>query len=61
MEIKMVGMKPGERIEFSTIEKRPNLEAITKKNFRGFKREMSYYSAINISTINETANILGNA
>ena len=42
-------------------EKRPNLEAITKKNFRGFKREISYYSAINTSTIYETANILGNA
>ena len=42
-------------------EKRPNLEAITKKNYRGFKREMSYYAAINSSTINETANSLGNA
>ena len=42
-------------------EKRPNLEAITKKNYRGFKREMSYYAAINSSTINETVNSLGNA
>ncbi len=42
-------------------EKRPNLEAITKKNFRGFKHEISYYAAINTSTINETANSLGNA
>ncbi len=42
-------------------EKRPNLEAISKKNFRGFKREMSYYAAINASTINETANNLTNA
>ena len=42
-------------------EKRPNLEAISKKNFRGFKREMSYYAAINTSTINETANNLSNA
>ena len=42
-------------------DKRPNLEAITKKNFRGFKHEMSYYAAINTSTIYETANSLGNA
>lgn len=42
-------------------EKRPNLEAITKKNFRSFKHEISYYSGINTSTIQDAANKLNNA
>ena len=41
-------------------EKRPNLEAITKKVFRSFEREINYYSSINRSTLNATANSLLN-
>ena len=48
------GIGKGEKPE----EKRPNLEAMTKKNFRSFKHEMSYYAAINTSTITQSANSL---
>ena len=36
-------------------EKRPNLEGLTKKNFRGLKNEATYFPAINTSTIEATA------
>ena len=39
-------------------EKRPNLEAITKKNFRNLSNEVKYFSAINTSTIANTSNSL---
>ena len=39
-------------------EKRPNLESITKKNFRGLDQEISYYSAINTDSITQSANSL---
>jgi hypothetical protein len=41
-------------------EKRPNLEAMTKRNFRSFEHEINYYSSINRSTLNATANSLLN-
>ena len=41
-------------------EKRPNLEAMTKKNFRSFVHEINYYSSINTSTLTATANSLLN-
>ena len=37
-------------------EKRPNLEAITKKNFRYLQNEVKYFPAINTSTIVDTSN-----
>ena len=36
-------------------EKRPNLEGITKKNFRNLKSEVIYLPAINASTIEEAS------
>ena len=39
-------------------EKRPNLEGITKKNFRAFQNEATYFPAINTSTIEDTAKIV---
>ena len=36
-------------------EKRPNLEAITKKNFRYLQNEVKYFPAINTSTIVDTS------
>ena len=39
-------------------EKRPNLEAITKKVFRSFEREINYYSSINTSTLTTTTKSL---
>ena len=36
-------------------EKRPNLEGITKKNFRNLKSEVIYLPAINASTIEESS------
>ena len=39
-------------------EKRPNLEAMTKRNFRSFEHQINYYSSINTSTLNATANSL---
>ena len=36
-------------------EKRPNLEGITKKNFRNLKNEVIYLPAINASTIEEAS------
>ena len=38
-------------------EKRPNLEGITKKNFRNLKNEVTYLPAINASTIKEASKI----
>ena len=39
-------------------KKRPNLEGITKKNFRAFQNEATYFPAINTSTIEDTAKIV---
>ena len=39
-------------------EKRPNLESITKKNYRSLDQEISYYSAINTDSITQSANSL---
>jgi len=39
-------------------EKRPNLEGVTKKNFRSLKKEVSYLPAINASTIADTSKAL---
>jgi len=39
-------------------EKRPNLESITKKNFRTSKNKVTYFSAINTSTIESSAKII---
>ena len=39
-------------------EKRPNLEGITKKNFRALQNEVNYFAAINTSTIETTAKVL---
>tara|TARA_B100001250_G_scaffold112555_1_gene95160 strand:- start:7223 stop:8194 length:972 start_codon:yes stop_codon:yes gene_type:complete len=39
-------------------EKRPNLESITKKNFRKSKNKVTYFSAINTSTIESSAKII---
>ena len=39
-------------------EKRPNLEGITKKNFRALQNEVTYFPAINTSTIEDTAKIV---
>ncbi|MBI33451.1 MAG: malonyl CoA-acyl carrier protein transacylase [Gammaproteobacteria bacterium] len=39
-------------------EKRPNLEGITKKNFRESKNKVTYFPAINASTIESSAKIL---
>ena len=36
-------------------EKRPNLEGITKKNFRSLQSTVNYFPAINASTITDTA------
>jgi [acyl-carrier-protein] S-malonyltransferase len=41
-------------------KKRPNLEAMTKRNFRSFAHEINYYSSINTSTLTATANSLLN-
>ena len=42
----------------SPAEKRPNLESITKKNFRGFGQEIKYCSAINTESIEESVKYL---
>jgi [acyl-carrier-protein] S-malonyltransferase len=39
-------------------EKRPNLEGITKKNFRSMQNTVNYFPAINTSTIENTAKII---
>ena len=39
-------------------EKRPNLEGITKKNFRTLQSEANYFAAINTSTIETNAKAL---
>ena len=39
-------------------EKRPNLEGITKKNFRSMENTVNYFPAINTSTIENTAKII---
>ncbi|MEA3291581.1 MAG: ACP S-malonyltransferase [Pseudomonadota bacterium] len=40
-------------------EKRPNLEGIVKKTFRGAEQAPQYYPVINLATLRETAESLG--
>ena len=39
-------------------EKRPNLQSITKRAYKGAEREGSYHPAINLDTLKDTANTL---